>query len=85
MGILSEDLDKINLNDVNFHEDYSETIIHIRLLLCRNKFEKRKAYKKDISKELMPVACYPTRLWDWCLLEDEKKGIEPVFTDKVGR
>ena len=44
-----------------------------------------KHIKKDISKELMPVACYPTRLWDWCLLEDEKKGIEPIFTDKVGR
>ena len=54
MGILSEDLDKINLNEVNFHEDDSETFIHIRLLPCRNKFEKRKAYKKDISKELMP-------------------------------
>ena len=37
----------------------------------------------------MPVAQYPTKLWDWCLLKDEKKGIEQVFKDKsqhkVGR
>ena len=32
----------------------------------------------------MPVALNPTRWWDWCLSEDEKKGIEPFFADKVG-
>ena len=26
----------------------------------------------------MPVAWYPSRWWNWCLLEDEKKGIEPI-------
>ena len=25
-----------------------------------------------------------TKWWNWCLLEDEKEGIEPIFTDKVG-
>ena len=24
----------------------------------------------------------PTKLWDWCLSEDEKKGIEPIFNVK---
>ena len=32
MGILSVDLDKINLGNVNFDEDDPETIIHVRLL-----------------------------------------------------
>ena len=41
--------------------------------------------KKDISKELMPVAWHPTRWWDWCLPEDKKKGMEPIFTNKVGK
>ena len=33
----------------------------------------------------MPVAWHPTKWWNWCLPEDEKKGIEQVFTDKVGK
>ena len=36
-------------------------MIHVRLLALRNKFEKHKAFKKDLSKELMPVAWHPTR------------------------
>ena len=32
IGILSVDLDNINLDGVNFDEDYSETIIHVRLM-----------------------------------------------------
>ena len=60
MGILCVDLDKIYLDDVNFDEDDSKTIIHIRLLAWHNKFEKRKANEKDLSKELMPAAWHPT-------------------------
>ena len=58
MGILNLDLDKIYLNDVDFDEIDPETIIHKSLLVWLNKYEKRKALKKDISKELMP-----TRWW----------------------
>ena len=62
MGVLGLDLDKVNLDDNNnFCEDDPEAIIHIRLLAWRNKFEKRKLLKKDINKELMPVAWHPTR------------------------
>ena len=32
--------------------------------------------KKDISKELKPLAWHPTRWWDWRLPEDEKKEME---------
>ena len=57
MGILGVDLHKINLDDDNdFDEDDPGTIIHVRLLTWHNKFEKRKPFKKDIRKELMPVA-----------------------------
>ena len=84
MGILGVDLDKINLdNDNNFDENDSETIIHVSLLAWHNKFEKRKAYKKDVSIKLIHLALHPTTRWDWCLLEDEKKETEPIFTDKV--
>ena len=33
-------------------------------------------------KQIMSVTWHPTRWWDWCLPKDEKKGIEPTFTDK---
>ena len=40
MSILNLGLNKINPDDVNFYEDYPETIIHVRLLAWRNKFGK---------------------------------------------
>ena len=67
MDILCVGLDKINLDDVNnFDENDPEIIIHLRFLALSNKFEKRKALKKDINIELTPVAWYPTIWWDWC-------------------
>ena len=32
----------------------------------------------------MPVTWHPTRQWDWCLSEDEKKEMVAIFTDEVG-
>ena len=63
MGIFSADFDKINHDNVNFDESDSDTIIHVRLLAWYNKFEKRKAYKTDLSKELMPVAWHQVGKW----------------------
>ena len=51
MGVLGEDLNNINLDHVNFDQDNPETIIHVRLMACRNRIKQCK-----ISKELMPVA-----------------------------
>ena len=56
MGILSGDLDKINLDHNKFFKNNPDTMIHVRLLTWRNKFEKRKALKRKIDEELMPVA-----------------------------
>ena len=46
--------------------------------------ENAKHLKKDISEELMPVGWHSKRWWCWCLSEDEKGEIDPIFTDKVG-
>ena len=79
---LVQHLDKTDLdNDNSFYKNDPDTFV--RFLVWRNKFEKRKALKKDVSKELMSVAWHPTRWWDWCISEDQKKEIEPNFTDKV--
>ena len=44
------------------------------------KFEKRKTLKKMKNEGLMPIARHPKRCWNFCVAEDEKKEIEPVFT-----
>ena len=31
----------------------------------------------------MPLVWHPTRWWDWCMSENEKKEIDLVFTDQV--
>ena len=31
----------------------------------------------------MPVAWHPNRLWDWCLSEDEKKELDPIFIEEL--
>ena len=62
-----------------------KNVFHVRLLALHNKSEKRKTLKKELSEELMLLMRHPLRWWDWCLSEDEKKRMEPIFTDKVGK
>ena len=42
MGILSTDLNNINLDDVNDDDNDPKTIIHVKLLAWLSKFEKKK-------------------------------------------
>ena len=49
IGILNIDLHNINL-DTTFDEDDPNTIILIRLLAWHMKFEKRKAFKKELHE-----------------------------------
>ena len=67
ISILSVDLNNINLYDFHFNEDVSETIIHVRVMAWRNRFKQRKTFKKEISKELIPV-----KSRDWYVPEDKK-------------
>ena len=39
-------------------------------------YKKRRAQRIKIEKELMPIACHPSRWWNWCISEDEKKETE---------
>ena len=81
LGILSIDLNKFNPDDTNYDEDDPETVIHIRILAWHIKFEKRKALEKELNKELMLIARHPRRWWNFCMSKDEKKEIEPIFTE----
>ena len=75
-------LNKINLDNFNFYEDHSETIFISDFWLGPIDLNNVKHLKKDINKDLMPVAWHPTRWWDWFLAEDEKKGKQPIFNYK---
>ena len=83
MNILNIDLKCINLDDNNFNEDEPDTIIHVRLLAWYNKFEKRKALKKELNEKLIPVVWHFNRWWDWCMSEDEKKEIDPMLIEEL--
>ena len=61
MGILSVDFSNINLDEVNFYNNDRETIMHVRLMAWHNRFKQLKVFKKDVSKELIPIAWHPTR------------------------
>ena len=39
----------------------------------------KKKYQKDIKEELMPVAWHPSRYWDWCMADEEKKTAEQLW------
>ena len=80
MGIPNIDFNNINL-DNNFDEYDPDSIILIRLLAWHIKFEKRKALKKELNKELMPIVWHTKRWWNVCMSKDEKKEIEPIFTE----
>ena len=41
--------------------------------------QKCKAQKAQIEDELMPIAWNPSRWWDWCMSEDEKKETEKLW------
>ena len=79
IGILWVDLNYINLDDTNFNEDVHKPVIQVRLSTWRNDLKQCKLFKKEISKELMPVAWHPTRWCDWCMPKDKKKEIEPLL------
>ena len=42
-------------------------------------YQKRKVQKAKIKEELLPIAWYPSRYWDWCMSEDEKRETEKLW------
>ena len=40
---------------------------------CYEGYKKRRAQKAQIKKELMAIALHPSRWWDWCMSEEDKK------------
>ena len=68
-----------------FNFQSNQDSFFVRLLAWHIKFEKCKHLKKKISEELMPIAWHPERWWNFCMSEDEKKEIEPNFTEWLNK
>ena len=51
------------------------TTNHVWVTVWYNKLKQLKSCKKDINKELMPVAWDFTRWCNYCMQEDEKNKI----------
>ena len=49
-----------------------------KLQRTRDEWNKRKPQKAKIKEELLPIAWHPSRWWDWCIPEDEKKETEKL-------
>ena len=77
-GYFYTDLNNANLDDSNYDADDPDTITRVRLLVWYIKFENCKALKKELNKELMPIATHPKKWWNFCKSEDEEKEIEPM-------
>ena len=76
LGFNSINLDNINLYGDTFDDCDPETIIHVRFVARYNSFKQHKSCKKKIDEGLLPIAWHPTRVWDRCMSEDEKKEVE---------
>ena len=50
-----------------------------KLIKCYEGHEKCKAQKAQIKDELMSIAWHPSRFWDWCVPEDEKKETDKLW------
>ena len=47
-----------------------------------NDYKKRKTFKKQIHRELLPVGWHPSRWWNRCMPKDCKMEIEKLWRDK---
>lgn len=65
MGLVTKDLNNINLDNDDLDKDDSTNTVFFRLITwCNNDVNKH--IKRKIEG-LMPRAWHSTRVWDWCM------------------
>ena len=69
------------LNHIPFNFFSGQNGLFVRFSSWYIRFEKHKALKRELAKELMPVAWH--RWPDWCVSEDEKKEIDQIFIKEL--
>ena len=61
-----------------WHDDNDYCNNDDKLVEWYDGYQKRRVQKAKIKEELIPIAWDPSRWWDWCVSEDEKKEIEKL-------
>ena len=69
MDINTTEFNNIKLDDDD-NDDDLQAMILVEFMAWCFEYKKRKAFKKELSEELMRVAWHTTKCWDWCVPED---------------
>ena len=62
-------------DDIEYCDDNDED----NFFTLDHDYQKRKAEKASVKEELLPITWHPSRWYDWCVPEDEKKETEKLF------
>ena len=63
----------------HYYDDYCVDDYRVIKWHDEENHQKYMAQKAQIKKELMPIAWHPSRYWDWCMSEDEKKERQKLW------
>ena len=58
---------------------YKDFVTDDEIVELYGDYKKRKPQKAKIKEMLMPTAWHPSRWWDWCVPENEKKYPEKTW------
>ena len=58
-----------------WYEDFDDDDVHIEWY---DSYQKCKAQKAQIKKELIPIVWHPSRWWDWCVPNGGKQDTEKL-------
>ena len=62
-----------------WHDEDNDYCTDDEVIEWYKRYEKWKAQKAKIKKELLPIAWHPHLVIDWCMSEDEKQETENLF------
>ena len=63
-----------NYYDDDYYDDYED-----KFFKWFDGYKKLKVRRASIKEELLPIAWHPSRHWDWCMSEEEKKDTEKLW------
>ena len=64
---------------IKYLRDNNDDWYHNKVIEWYDCYRIRKAQKASIKEELLPIVWHPSRYWDWCMSEDEKKETEKLW------
>ena len=69
----------VTQGQIKLWHDNDDSHEHNCLIKWYDGYKKQEAEKASIKKELLPITWHPSRWWDWCVPEDEKKETEKLW------